>query len=73
MGDAARSHARTRFRKALEQNFENENRERNEVYDEAINRLLRISGDVKAIDQIAYDIAENPDEIGFPGDESYPK
>lgn len=73
MGDLARSHARDRFRTALNQYAEEEHGERAEARDEAINRLLRIAGDVKAIDQIAYDIAKNPDEIDFPGDDDYPK
>ena len=72
MGDIARSHARDRFRTALNQHFE-EGEGKEDVCNEAISRLLRIAGDVKAIDKIAYDIAENPDEIDFPGDDDYPK
>jgi hypothetical protein len=73
MGDLARSHARDRFRTALNQHDEEEHGERAEARDEAIHRLLRIAGDVQAIDEITYDIAKNPDEIDFPGGDDYPK
>jgi hypothetical protein len=70
MGDLTHNHAQTRVRTALNQRLEAAETpsDQHAVYEDAIDRLLRIAVDSEELDQLAADFALDVTALDWPDD-----
>jgi hypothetical protein len=68
MGDLTHNHAQTRVRTALNQHLEAAETppDQHAVYEDVIDRLLRIAIDEEELDRLATNLAIDPDAIDWP-------